>query len=93
MAEGSRDERHDDEAGGDEAGGDEALPSGESALGAAVDDALADEVKRQRARFVQDILGVDRAEGVGRGEARWNEALYRDRRRELGLDPPEEEAP
>ena len=88
MAEGPEDERHDDEA-----GSDEALPSGESALSAAVDDALADEVKRQRARFVQEILGIDRAEGVGRGEARWNETLHRDSRRDLGLDPPEEEAP
>jgi hypothetical protein len=68
MAEESEDERHDE---GSEAAG----PAGESELSAAVDDALADEVKRQRARFVQEILGVDRAEGVGRGEARWNEAL------------------
>jgi hypothetical protein len=73
--------------------GDDPGPTGESALSAAVDDALADEVKRQRARFVQGILGVDRAEGVGRGEARWNEALYHDQRRELGLEPPDDERP
>jgi hypothetical protein len=73
--------------------GDETGPAGESALSAAVDDALADEVKRQRARFVQEILGIDRAEGVGRGEARWNEALHRDQQRELGLEPPDDERP
>ncbi|MDT7740959.1 MAG: hypothetical protein QOE59_37 [Actinomycetota bacterium] len=86
MAEESEDERHDE-------GGDAARPVGESALSAAVDDALADEVKRQRARFVQEILGVDRAEGVGRGEAHWSETLYRDHRRELGLETPDDEAP
>jgi hypothetical protein len=86
MAEESADERPED-------GGDDAGPTGESALSAAVDDALADEVKRQRARFVQETLGIDRAEGVGRGEERWNEALLRDRRRELGLEPPDDERP
>ena len=86
MAEEPKDERHGDE---EEAPG----PGGESELSAAVDDALADEVKRQRARFVQGILGVDRAEGVGRGESHWNEALYRDTRRELGLEPPDDETP
>jgi hypothetical protein len=77
----------------DGGGDDEVGPAGESALTAAVDDALADEVKRQRARFVQAILGVDRAEGVGRGEVHWNETLYRDNRRELGLEPPDDEGP
>lgn len=72
---------------------DDGGPTGESALSAAVDEALADEVKRQRARFVQEILGIDRAEGVGRGEDRWNEALYRDQQRELGLEPPDDERP
>ena len=86
MAEESGDERHDE-------GGEAAGPVGGSELSAAVDDALADEVKRQRARFVQGILGVDRAEGVGRGESHWNEALYRDTRRELGLEPPDDETP
>ena len=86
MAEEPQDERHGDE---EEAPG----PGGESELSAAVDDALADEVKRQRARFVQEILGVDRAEGVGRGESRWNETLYRDSQRDLGREPPEDEAP
>jgi len=69
---------------------DEHGTAGESELTAAVDDALVDEVKRQRARFVQEILGVDRAEGVGRGEAHWNEALLRDARRELGVDSPDD---
>jgi hypothetical protein len=55
-------------------------------LGAAVDDALTDEVKRQRARFVQAFLGADRHEGVGRGEAEREDRL----RLELGLDGPEE---
>ena len=85
MAEESGHEPHDE--------GGEAAPVEGAALSAAVDDALADEVKRQRARFMQEILGVDRAEGVGRGEAHWNEALYRDNRRELGLEPPDDEAP
>jgi hypothetical protein len=86
MAEEPRDERHGDD-------GDAPGPGGESELSAAVDEALADEVKRQRARFVQEILGVDRAEGVGRGESRWSDALYRDSQRELGLEPPDDEAP
>lgn len=86
MAEGSEHERHAGEGG-------VPGPTGASALSAAVDDALADEVKRQRARFVQEILGVDRAEGVGRGEARWDEAHDRDHQPELGLEPPDDEAP
>ncbi len=61
---------------------------GEAELGRAVDDAMADEVKRARARFVQQILGVDRAEGVGRGEEHWNESLRRDAQRDLGQEPP-----
>ena len=76
-----------------ERGGDDGGPTGESALSAAVDEALADEVKRQRARFVREILGIDRAEGVGRVEDRWNEALYRDQQRELGLEPRDDERP
>ncbi|NMO92039.1 hypothetical protein [Actinomycetospora sp. TBRC 11914] len=65
-------------------------PAGEAELGAAVDDAMADEVKRARARFVQQILGVDRAEGVGRGEEHWNESLRRDAHRDLGQEPPDD---
>ena len=48
-----------------------------SELSAAVDDALQDEVKRQKARFVQRILGLDRVEGVGRTEEH-RERLERD---------------
>ncbi|PVZ03478.1 hypothetical protein [Actinomycetospora cinnamomea] len=72
----------------------EGTPDGDAQaeIGGAVDDALADEVKRQRARFVQAYIGVDRAEGVGRGEEHWNESLhrdlYRDLYRDLGVDPP-----
>ncbi|HEY2195349.1 MAG TPA: hypothetical protein VGH76_24035 [Actinomycetospora sp.] len=72
----------DDVEGG--AGGDDAE------LGAAVDDAVADEVKRMRARFVAQILGVDRAEGVGRGEEHWNESLRRDTHRDVGVEPPDD---
>jgi hypothetical protein len=57
--------------------GDDQTPSVESELAAAVDDALADEVKRQKARFLQQIMGLDRIEGVGRV----------DEHRERGLDP------
>jgi hypothetical protein len=52
-------------------------PPAESELSAAVDDALEDEVKRQKARFVQRILGLDRVEGVGRVEEH-RERLERD---------------
>lgn len=55
-------------------------------LGAAVDDALTDEVKRQRARFMQAFMGADRFEGVGRAEGEREDRL----RLELGLDEPEE---
>jgi hypothetical protein len=58
----------------------------EAALGAAVDEALADEIKRQKARFVQEIMGLDRGEGVGRDDARRNDSTYRDLDR---LDDPE----
>jgi hypothetical protein len=57
----------------------------EAELGAAVEDALEPELARRRALFVQRYLGLDRAEGVGRGEARWDDDLYR----ELGADPPD----
>jgi hypothetical protein len=70
--------------------GDGAAPD-EAELGAAVDDAVADEVRRMRARFVAQILGVDRAEGVGRGEEHWNDSLRRDAHRDVGQDPPDEE--
>jgi hypothetical protein len=53
----------------------------DAGLGAAVDDAMAAEVKRQRARFIQRIVGLDRAEGVGRSEAHRDDSTYRD------LDP------
>lgn len=55
-------------------------------LGAAVDDALTDEVKRQMARFMQAFMGADRFEGVGRAEGEREDRL----RLELGLDEPEE---
>jgi hypothetical protein len=81
----------DAEGTGEGGGADGTGPSaGEAELGAAVDDAMADEVKRARARFVQQILGVDRAEGVGRGEEHWNESLRRDAHRDQGLEPPDD---
>jgi hypothetical protein len=78
---------------GDERDDDASPPGGEAELSAAVDEALADEVKRQKARFLQEILGIDRAEGVGRGEEHWNEALYRDFQRDVGLEPPDDPSP
>ncbi|WP_433781162.1 hypothetical protein ACQPX6_15820 [Actinomycetospora sp. CA-101289] len=56
----------------------------EAALGAAVDDVVRAEAKRQ---FMARFLGVDRAEGTGRGEEHWNESLRRDHLRDLGADP------
>jgi hypothetical protein len=56
-------------------------PPDDADLGAAVDDAMAAEVKRQRARFIQQIVGLDRAEGVGRSETHREDSTYRD------LDP------
>jgi hypothetical protein len=72
--------------------GDDATPPPddadvEAALGAAVDDALKDEVQRQKARFVQEIMGLDRQEGVGRDDALRNDSTYRD------LDPDRQEDP
>ncbi|GAA4758628.1 hypothetical protein [Actinomycetospora chibensis] len=64
--------------------GDDATPPSddvEAALGAAVDDALADEVRRQKRRFVQGLMDLDRHEGVGRDDGRRNDSTYRD------LDP------
>lgn len=60
----------------------------EDELGAAVDDAVSDEVKRQRARFMQAFMGADRFEGVGRAEGEREDRL----RLELGLDQPEDPA-
>jgi hypothetical protein len=62
----------------------ESDPDSEAALGAAVDDVLRAEAKRQ---FMERFLGVDRAEGTGRGEEHWNESLRRDHLRDLGADP------
>lgn len=55
-------------------------------VGDAVDEALTDEVKRQRARFVAAFLGADRFEGVGRAEGEREDRM----RLELGLDQPED---
>jgi hypothetical protein len=59
-------------------------PEAEAALGAAVDDVVRAEAKRQ---FMARFLGVDRAEGTGRGEEHWNESLRRDHYRDLAADP------
>lgn len=68
-------------------------PSEDAEVGAAVDDALSDELKRQRARFVQALMGVDCAEGVGRGEAHWNDSLYRDVRPDPPTPPADPDTP
>lgn len=67
---------------------DDSRSDSEGELGAAVDEALADEVKRQRARFIAHIVGHDRAEGTGRSEAHRNDSTYRDLGTESD-DPPE----
>ena len=61
-------------------------PSVRGELADAVDDALEPELKRARARFVQAFMGLDRGEGVGRGEERWDVDSYR----RLGLDGPDD---
>ena len=54
----------------------------EAALGAAVDEALAAEVQRQQKhRFMQELMRLDRGEGVGRDDGLRNDSVYRD------LDP------
>lgn len=58
--------------------GDDDAGRDEDELGAAVDDAMADEIRRQRARFIQQIVGSDRGEGTGRSEAYRNDSTYRD---------------
>lgn len=72
----------------DSSGDDATQPEAEADLAAAVDDAMKLEIKRQRARFVQQIIGLDRGEGVGRREERRDDHLYRD----LGMDRPEDPA-
>lgn len=70
--------------------GDDATPpsdDAEAALGAAVDEALADEVRRQKRRFVQGLMNLDRHEGVGRDDGRRNDSTYRD------LDPDRRDEP
>jgi hypothetical protein len=72
--------------------GDDATPppddaDAEAALGAAVDDALADEVRRQKRRFVQGLMNLDRNEGVGRDDGLRNDSTYRD------LDPDRRDDP
>jgi len=67
---------------------DTAQPSPEeAALGAAVDEALEDEIQRQKARFVQEIMGLDRGEGVGRDDGLRDDSTYRD------LDPDRRDEP
>lgn len=54
----------------------------EDEMGDAVDDAMAEEIRRQKARFVQHIVGLDRIEGTGRAEERWDEGFDRHHRDE-----------
>lgn len=51
--------------------------SSDDPVAGAVDAALADEVKLQKARFVQALLGLDRADGAGRSDERWDEGFDR----------------
>ncbi|MEQ3552917.1 hypothetical protein WIS52_20830 [Pseudonocardia nematodicida] len=53
-------------------------------LAAAVDEAVADELKRRRARFLQEIMGADREEGVGRRDGEREDRFLRG----LDDDPP-----
>lgn len=77
MPDGTEDDRGDD---------DTTRLEADAEVGAAVDDAMESELKRQRARFVQEIMGIDRAEGVGRGDAHWEGGIDR----ELGTDRPDD---
>ncbi|WP_433031874.1 hypothetical protein [Actinomycetospora sp. CA-053990] len=83
MAEDTADDRDDDAT----PPPDDADTDVEAALGAAVDDALADEVRRQKGRFVQGLMNLDRVEGVGRDDGRRNDSTYRD------LDPDRRDDP
>lgn len=69
-----------DSAPNENAGDDDGPSQAEAELGAAVDEALAEEVKRQKARFVQEIMGLDRMEGVGRSQAELEDRQERARR-------------
>lgn len=51
-------------------GGD--APQEDPQLAAAVEDAVRPEVDRMRAAFIRAIVGLDRGEGVGRGEPDWD---------------------
>jgi hypothetical protein len=62
----------------DDSSDDEARPPDEAELGAAVNEAMDSEIRRQKARFVQHIIGLDRIEGVGRRDEQWD-AGFRDR--------------
>ena len=75
-----------DDSTADDGGDDTHRSPAEVELGAAVDEAMELELKRQKARFVQRILGIDRREGTGRRDEQWDEGLDR----ELGIDPPDE---
>lgn len=57
---------------------------GDAELGAAVDDAMGAEMKRQ---FVARILGLDRGEGVGRRGERWEDPPEADPGPERPDDP------
>lgn len=67
----------------DESSDDPTRPPGEAEIGAAVNDAMDSEIRRQKARFVQHIIGLDRIEGVGRRDEHWDDG-FRDRHQ----DPP-----
>lgn len=49
---------------------------------------MTSELKRRRPRFVQESIGIGRAEGVGRSEAHRDDSLNRD----LGVDRPDHPA-
>ena len=62
---------------------DRAREPHEAELGAAVNDAMDAEIKRQKARFVQHIIGLDRIEGVGRRDEQWDDGFH-----DRDADPP-----
>jgi hypothetical protein len=67
----------------DDSTGDDGRPPDDADIGAAVDDAMDAEIRRQKARFVQHIIGLDRIEGVGRRDERWDEGFL-----DRDADPP-----
>jgi hypothetical protein len=60
----------------DDSSDDHTRPPDEAEIGAAVNDAMDSEIRRQKARFVQHIIGLDRIEGVGRRDEQWDDGFH-----------------